>query len=249
MLKTNYVQLHQKNQKNHSHHLKPNNPFYPIFATRTTVTAIFGSDINTVLAKAIKDLIATKFGSPIRYPKVCDRLAVEISAVTSKQLSASTTRRLMGFTKDINAPRPYTLDIIAEYLGYDTYDDLLNSFNPNSNQNALLERIEADELKIGTVVKVSLNETISFTVVYTGDRCFKITDCMNTNLCLEDTIKLDRIIVHQPLFIDALYRDGCCHPPLVIGRITGVRAIEIIKPTTTTGIDSSSVLPNSVHTK
>lgn len=182
-----------------------------------------------MLAKAIKDLIESKFGSPVRYAKICDKLATDISTVTSHRLSASTTRRLMGFTKDINAPRPYTLDVIAEYLGYNTYDDLLDSFNPNKNQNTLLDRIDADKLKVGTVVKVGLNDTTSFTIEYIGDRSFKILDCANANVCVDDSITLDRIMVDHPLFLDLLQRSGCNQGPLILGRVSGVRYIEIIK--------------------
>ena len=89
-----------------------------------------------MLSKIIKEKIHHRFGNEVRYPKDCEALAQHISNQCKTRISGSTLRRLYGFVKGIREPRLYTLDIIAEYLGYKSWEQLLGSFEKAEGRKA-----------------------------------------------------------------------------------------------------------------
>jgi hypothetical protein len=77
-----------------------------------------------MLSKVIKDMMVEKCGHEIRYPKDCSVLANHISKTCKTSISPSTLMRLFGFVRGTKEPRLYTLDIVAEYLGYPAWEHL-----------------------------------------------------------------------------------------------------------------------------
>ena len=87
-----------------------------------------------MISKLIQEKVEMRFGRPIRYAKDCEILAGSIHAFTGEKISCSTVKRLFGLIESDNEPRLYTLDILAQYLGYINYDNLLQEFNPNKHE-------------------------------------------------------------------------------------------------------------------
>ena len=80
-----------------------------------------------MITSTIKNRIEYQFGKKIRYPKDCFALANEISKVCKENISPATLMRLFGLTKNNSQPRLFTLDVIAQYCGYSTWDDFLEA--------------------------------------------------------------------------------------------------------------------------
>ena len=70
----------------------------------------------------IKQMILEKFNSPIQYPQQCEALAMAIQESTGQTLGTTTLKRMLGFINGPTNPRPSSLDIIAQYLGYPDYN-------------------------------------------------------------------------------------------------------------------------------
>lgn len=87
----------------------------------------------------IRYLIEGRFGKKIAYSKDCESLAYSIEKVCIEKISPTTLKRLFGFAKSIDQPRTYTLDLLANYIGFIDWSTLLakaeqaNSFS-ESNQ-------------------------------------------------------------------------------------------------------------------
>lgn len=77
-----------------------------------------------MLSNEIRKKIELRYGSPIRYSKDCEALARSIANACKQQISITTLKRLLGFAKSIESPRLYTLDTLAEYLGYSDWVSL-----------------------------------------------------------------------------------------------------------------------------
>ena len=101
-----------------------------------------------MISSIIKERIEARFGQIIRYSKDCESLAVDISANTKHTISGSTIKRLMGFVKGVQEPRMYTMDAIAEYLGYSSFDEFIKEFDTstcsefNQIENLSVENID-----------------------------------------------------------------------------------------------------------
>lgn len=86
----------------------------------------------------IKILIENRFGRKIVYSKDCEALSVSIKRVCNKPISATTLKRIFGFAKNIDRPRLYTLDTIANYLNFADWGSLLNVTSNSQNRLPVL---------------------------------------------------------------------------------------------------------------
>ncbi|MFB2120691.1 hypothetical protein [Parapedobacter sp. 2B3] len=56
-------------------------------------------------------------------PADCYRLALEIKVTTNKSVSETTLKRVFGFASSIHQPSIYTLNALAEYCGFESWDN------------------------------------------------------------------------------------------------------------------------------
>ncbi len=78
--------------------------------------------------------VVRKFGRGVNCSSDYDELSASISAMTGKQLSPSTIKRLFGYVKYENIPRLSTLNILAQYIGYRDYQDFVEEGRSVSGQ-------------------------------------------------------------------------------------------------------------------
>jgi N-acetylneuraminic acid mutarotase len=104
-----------------------------------------------MLSAETKKKIESIYGEEIRYPKDCEALAISISSKTGYHISSSTLKRLLGFVKTVSKPNQYTLDTIAAYLNYNSWDDFKKKefedskfidLNESKNQNKQKKKIK-----------------------------------------------------------------------------------------------------------
>ena len=87
----------------------------------------------------IKLLIENRFGRKILYSKDCEALAISIRKSCNESISATTLKRIFGFAKNIERPRLFTLDVLANYLNIADWGSLLNSTSNIENRITALE--------------------------------------------------------------------------------------------------------------
>lgn len=68
-----------------------------------------------------------KLGKPLNSLANCKELSADILNVTNENLSSQTIRRLAGLVKATTTPTLYTMDLLARYLGYDSYNSYVMS--------------------------------------------------------------------------------------------------------------------------
>lgn len=96
-----------------------------------------------MIPKAIQHRIEYQFGKKIRYPKDCFALANEIAKVCNEHISPATLMRLFGLTKNNSHPRLFTLDVIAQYCGFSTWEEFLEKVEFDcSDQNMYIPQKE-----------------------------------------------------------------------------------------------------------
>jgi hypothetical protein len=78
------------------------------------------------MIERIKSEILKKFGENLVYTKDCKFLADTISEETGSRISTTTIRRLYGFLKSKTFPAKYTLNVLADYLGYQNWEHFCN---------------------------------------------------------------------------------------------------------------------------
>ena len=101
-----------------------------------------------MLSPVIVKLIEDKMQKSIRYASDYDYLSYDIEKSTGKNISTNTLKRLLGYMEGVKAPRLYTLDVVAEYLGYVDWDDLNQKVlsNDSSSSFSTIEEIDIQHL-------------------------------------------------------------------------------------------------------
>lgn len=88
--------------------------------------------VNTI-RKNIKEEIHKKYGHEILYPKDCQILSESILKYTNRQISVTTLKRFFGIVQSPFKPSKYTLDTLAVYLNFKSWQDFVNSFDYNKH--------------------------------------------------------------------------------------------------------------------
>jgi hypothetical protein len=182
-----------------------------------------------MLSKIIRERIEQKFGQEIRYSKDCEVLANEISNHTTKKISASTVKRLFGLAKGIDEPRLYTMDVLASYLGYKNYDDLLIEFSSaSSSEFEIIDEIKTNELKINTELALNYEPNRSLKMRYLGENRFELIEVLHSKLKLNDILIVGHIVRNYPLFVSNVIRQEKNLGSYTAAKISGVTSIKIL---------------------
>lgn len=182
-----------------------------------------------MLSELIKKKIEQKLGQPIRYSKDCDVLAASILSVCKLRVSPSTIRRLYGFIQGNSNPRQHSLDVLSNYLGYQSYDELLNSFAPATKDAEVhITELDVKKIKKGDKYILDFKPDKSITMQYLGKSEFEIITSKNSLLLPGDIFKVFQINLHHPLFILQVTRKGEKMGKLIEAKISGITSIRKI---------------------
>ena len=154
-----------------------------------------------MLSQVIKQKIEEKVGQRIRYTRDCEVLADKIQSHCKCSISSSTLQRLFGFVKSKKQPRTYTLDILAAYLDYNSWDELLLSLNNKAVVNKEIRELKPSALKKGQKFELTYLPNTEIVIEYIGKYRFKVLSSKNSRLKPGEAFKSSIIMLHHPLFI------------------------------------------------
>jgi hypothetical protein len=178
-----------------------------------------------MLSEIVKKQVEQKTGQEIRYPRDCTMLAEKIFSQCNCRISASTLRRLFGFDKSKNAPRDYTLDIIAQYIGYPSWGAVLKSLNSKEEKPVKeIMEVNVPSLKRGEKLELAYKPNASLLIEYIGNTRFKVLSATNSRLKKDEIFKANLIAKHRPMFV--LEVEGRFQDEKIIeGKVSGITHI------------------------
>jgi len=183
-----------------------------------------------MLSEVIKRRIEDKFGRPVRYSKDCEVLAAVIAEETKRSISGSTLKRIFGLVEGTKEPRLYTLDVLALYLGHQTWEALINDFNSEQHSGFdIIQEVKADELLEGEQLKIRYEPERELILECLAPSKFRIKRSLNSKLQENDIVHLKSITRDYPLFISDVQRKDRSHGPYVAGKLSGITFIEKIE--------------------
>jgi len=80
------------------------------------------------MLEQLKKVVLEKFGEELSYTKDCEALSEVVCQSTGGRISATTIRRVYGFLKSPSAPSKFTLDILAQYVGFKSWTDFQSNY-------------------------------------------------------------------------------------------------------------------------
>ena len=133
-----------------------------------------------MLDKNIIKLIKEKSGIPFDSSSDCERLALDIESKIGERLGFTTLKRLLGFTSEQAEPRQSTLDILARYLGFNSYKDLEDEINNKGDSDF--------DSNSETVYSSRLSDNAEIILSYSPNRRLKLKHIKNDEFIVEESI-------------------------------------------------------------
>lgn len=127
-----------------------------------------------------------KSKSGLEFNKVKDFVALSdlIMKTTGRSIGTTTLKRLMGNITDTRKANPYTLDTIAQYLGFTSWNAYSDQVSNDSLWNYPDDAVYILSLKAGQTLELQyLNRKLKFIVVsYEGQKALKVVYSKNSSL-------------------------------------------------------------------
>ena len=171
--------------------------------------------------------IETAIGRPMQTPKDFEYLREHIYARLHVLLSRTTLMRLWDYIEGHVSPRRNTLNILSQFLGYQSWEDYeQNTMLPKDQQSSpvLGRRLSVkDSLCVGNKLRLTWQPGRVCDIEYLGDLRFQVTSSKNTRLHEGDTFECSLIVEGEPLYLDNLRQGN--RPPVayICGKKSGVR--------------------------
>ena len=171
----------------------------------------------------IRQLLKDKSGKSLLYSSDCEYLALDIESVTGEHIGVNTLKRLLGMIADEREPRISTLDILARYLGYESWavlsalDDKSNSsFSPTDGE------LRVADIIIGTRVKIAYLPDRQLTLLYQGHQTFLVEASTNSKLQVGDEVEIHHFVLGYPLLVSNVIRQGQSLGTFTAGQTSGL---------------------------
>jgi hypothetical protein len=161
-----------------------------------------------ILNYNIRKLISEKAGIPLNMSSQFELLSASIFNVTRKTLGVNTLKRLWGILPNVN-PSKTTLTIIAEYLGYNDWNTLIQvSENGNSKITGADNTIFPKRLFSGSTFELHYNPNRELQLQVRSDKRCYVEKSVGGKIHEGDILDISDITIGNPLYVSNVEREG-----------------------------------------
>ena len=177
----------------------------------------------------IVQLLKDKSANDLRLPSDCEFLSLDIESKTGVRVGSTTLKRLLGFAQDERSPHVSTLDAIARYLGYTHWDELKDIGDKgNSDFDTTEEEIRSDDLAPNRIVEFAYLPDRLVRLKYLGSHRYLVMESRNSKLQVDDEVEVLNFVLHHPLLVLHVWREGKSLGQFTAGRISGLSSITVL---------------------
>lgn len=144
---------------------------------------------------------------------------------TRERLSPTTLKRLWGYLKNEEVlTRQHTLDVLARFTGYRSYEDFCSHERSKDVQSGICieDRITTEGMRPGQRLIITWLPDRRIVVKHLGGSRFEILEVENSKLSVGDTFRCHLMIQHEPLYLDELTHQGMPPTAYVAGKRDGI---------------------------
>lgn len=137
------------------------------------------------------------------------RLWCDIVSATGEHLAVNTVKRLLGVLPYDGSPRRATLDIIARYLDYPSWQLLTAAVDQRiSSFNASNPFLETPTLPVGQKLRLCWSPNRLIEISHRGDGVFEVIKSVNSRLREADILRLSQIAEGFPFVAKEVLREN-----------------------------------------
>lgn len=176
----------------------------------------------------LKLQVEQKYGRTLSTTTDFEEFSLVLENTLSQSISASTLKRIWGYVNDRHKARKYTLDILAQYVGFSNFDKFVSWLKTSSKYNSSFFnacQMTSSELLPGEFVEIGWTPNRLVALEYLGDSTFEVKASRNSKLASGDRFVTGSFIMQQPLYLPYIIRNGENTMPFVAGRNGGLTII------------------------
>ena len=159
-----------------------------------------------MIPEFLKNRIELKFGRAIKYPKDCIALAIEINKLCNEKISQTTLLRFFGLIKEPSNPRLHTLDIIAQYAGFECWRDVTDE-DYLARSKPKFNRIKIDSIDVDSNINIVFGKSYVL-LKHTTNSDFIIINSINCSLETNDKVTIMRLEYGYPFVCESVERNS-----------------------------------------
>ena len=202
------------------------------FAEHYEPYCIFAEQTNycSMISPVIIELLSHRLGKQIRHPADCEVLSYDIEQKINQHIGVTTLKRLLGFVEGVKQPRWSTLDIVAQYLGFASYYKLLKSLVSRDNISGFeeIEELRADSLHNGDRLVLTYSPERRLMLEHIAENRFRVIESGNGKLEDGDEIAVNCFLLHHPLYVTEVVRNGNPLGSYIAAKISGLASITVL---------------------
>ena len=158
----------------------------------------------------------------------CTMMAHDMSNCLNTPISANTLKRAFGIINTSSATSKYTLDLIARYVGYTSWENFLNDESSKSSTFNNLSILPLDTISPGQSVKFTYPPNRMVTMKSIDKQKFCVTQSLNSKLIEGDIIIANQIIVRHPFHILSVVRNNYNLGSFTAGIHEGIESVKLV---------------------
>ncbi|MFI3321920.1 MAG: hypothetical protein R3Y50_05290 [Rikenellaceae bacterium] len=160
-----------------------------------------------------------------------EALSTIIEHEINEYISASTLKRLWGYVSDKHKPRVYTLNVLAKYIGYESFqqfcDKLIDEKAINS-QFFNTKQVLSSQLTIEINLEIGWSPNRYLLLQYLGEDYFKVVESRNSKLIEGDIFTANNFMLNFPLFLPYVIRGDEKLPSFMAGQNGGLTVLNVL---------------------
>lgn len=182
--------------------------------------------LNDVVIK----LLNQKAGCDVTTAYGATFLRNDIEAVTGENLSVNTIKRLVGNIPYNSSPREITLEILAKYLGYESWQLLYDFINKKISEfNTGNIFYELEKMPENQKIKIEWEPDREIIIQHCEGCEYEVISSKNSKLMKGDRLTLSQIAVGFPFMVRKVIREGNNIGSYTASPKLGLKNIEILK--------------------
>lgn len=168
-----------------------------------------------------------KSGLCFERAKDFDILSSIIEKETKRHIGITTLKRLVGYIKDERSANEYTLNTLALFLGFVSWEEYVRIRHCDSVYNFKDDALYIHKLAIGDTIDVKyLDREVRFSVIeFNGQNALKVENAHNGSLMKDDILLLYKLCTGEIIQAEQLIRGDSIGNYKTHGEVSSIKII------------------------
>lgn len=160
-----------------------------------------------MLSKSIIEKIKKRYGKKDIHSGDCASIAMGIG------IGETTVKRMLGLVgadspERYRTPHLSTMNLLAQWLGYDSYKELLLELNEGQQASEFCSvmTIETARLAVGSQIQLRYEPGRVVVMTYIGEDQYMVNSAINSQLRIGDILRISHLVMGQEMIVREVIR-------------------------------------------